>query len=99
MDVATAARFSEGIACFTGDLAALALDRRDWPEAETLARKALLLSKEVGREELIAKDKLTPAEMTELYEAWLFAEDKPYQKLLADSAATYNVPKQNHGLP
>jgi hypothetical protein len=32
----------------------LALDRKDWLDAETLAREALPLSEKVGRQELIA---------------------------------------------
>ena len=39
---------------FVSNLAALALDRRDWPTAETLAREALPLSEKIGRQELIA---------------------------------------------
>lgn len=38
----------------TGDLAALALARKDWSAAETLAREALSLSEAVHRQELIA---------------------------------------------
>ena len=34
----------------------LALARKDWPRAETLAREALPLSEKVGRQELIAVD-------------------------------------------
>ena len=41
---------------FTGNLAALALDREDWPGAETLAREALPLSEKLGRQELIASN-------------------------------------------
>ncbi|WP_426993683.1 tetratricopeptide repeat protein [Methylomonas sp. CM2] len=44
----------EGIATYTGNLAALALDRNDWPTAESLAREALSLSEALGRRELIA---------------------------------------------
>ncbi|MBE0669114.1 MAG: tetratricopeptide repeat protein, partial [Anaerolineales bacterium] len=46
----------EGIAIYTGNLAALALDREQWAEAESLAREALPLSEKVGRLELIADD-------------------------------------------
>jgi hypothetical protein len=41
-------------AIYTGNLAALALDRKQWAEAETLAREALALAEKVGRQELIA---------------------------------------------
>jgi len=46
----------EGIAIRTGNLAALALDRKQWAEAESLAREALALAEKVGRQELIAGD-------------------------------------------
>ena len=44
----------EGISIFTGNLAKLALDRRNWPEAECLASEALALAEGVGHKELIA---------------------------------------------
>ena len=47
---------AEGVAGYTGNLAALALDRKVWPIAETLAREALLLTEKVGRQELIASN-------------------------------------------
>ncbi len=46
----------EGIADYTSNLAALALDREQWAETETLAREALALAEKVGRQELIAHD-------------------------------------------
>lgn len=52
--VARAAKDSGGIAICTGNLALLALDREDWPQAEALAREALVLAEKVGRQELIA---------------------------------------------
>ena len=54
--VARAIDYTEGVATYTGNLAALALDREDWPGAEALARKALPLAEKVGRQELIASD-------------------------------------------
>ncbi len=54
--VARAVDYAEGMAYITGNLASLALDRRDWPAAEALAREALLLSEAVHRQELIAED-------------------------------------------
>ncbi len=45
---------AEGVATYTGNLGALALDRKDWPEAESLAREALSLCEKLGRHELIA---------------------------------------------
>ena len=52
--VARAVGYAEGVATYTGNLAGLALDRKDWPAAEALAREALPLSEAVGRQELIA---------------------------------------------
>ncbi len=54
--VARAVGYAEGVATYTGNLAALALDREDWATAETLAREALPLSEAVHRQELIAED-------------------------------------------
>jgi tetratricopeptide (TPR) repeat protein len=54
--VSHAAHFAEGVAIYTGNLAALALTMENWPRAETLARQALPLSEKVGRQELIAAD-------------------------------------------
>jgi tetratricopeptide (TPR) repeat protein len=48
--------YYEGMAFITGNLAELALDRKDWPTAETLSREALPLSEALGRQELIAAD-------------------------------------------
>ncbi|MGE0822842.1 MAG: tetratricopeptide repeat protein [Candidatus Binatia bacterium] len=47
---------AEGVAIFTSNLAALELGRKNWPQAEALAREALPLSEKVGRQELIAED-------------------------------------------
>jgi len=52
--VARAVGFTEGIAICTGNLAELALARKDWPAAETLAREALPMSEKLRRQELIA---------------------------------------------
>ena len=60
--VARAVGHEECVATFTGNLAALALDREDWSAAETLAREALLLSEAVRRQELIATDNQRIAE-------------------------------------
>jgi tetratricopeptide (TPR) repeat protein len=46
----------EHIAIYTGNLAGLALDRKQWAEAESLAREALALDEKIGRQELIARD-------------------------------------------
>jgi tetratricopeptide (TPR) repeat protein len=52
--VARAIGDAETVASTTNNLAALALDRKDWPAAETLAREALPLSQSLGRQEGIA---------------------------------------------
>jgi tetratricopeptide (TPR) repeat protein len=54
--VARTVGYAEGVANFTGNLTGLALNRKDWPAAETLAREALLLSEAVHRQELIASN-------------------------------------------
>jgi len=54
--IAKKVNYQEGVANFTGNLAALALDREQWAEAESLAREALALAEQVGRQELIAWD-------------------------------------------
>jgi tetratricopeptide (TPR) repeat protein len=54
--VARAIEYDQGVATYIGNLAALALDRKDWPSAETLAREALPLSERTGRLEAIATD-------------------------------------------
>jgi tetratricopeptide (TPR) repeat protein len=53
--IAQTVDYREGIAYITGNMAALALDREDWPGAEILAREALTLSERVGRQEMIAE--------------------------------------------
>ena len=54
--IARAVGYAEGVAIYTGNLAGLALDRKDWPGAETLAREALPLSEKLGRQESIASN-------------------------------------------
>ncbi len=54
--VARAVGFPEGVAISTGNLAAVALEREDWPGAETLAREALPLCEALGRQESIASN-------------------------------------------
>lgn len=54
--IAKKINYQEGMALYTGNLAQLALDRKQWVEAESLAREALALSEKVGRQELIAND-------------------------------------------
>lgn len=52
--IARAIDYHEGVATYTGNLAVLRLDRKDWSGAETLAREAMRLAEKIGRQELIA---------------------------------------------
>src|SRR6185312_486320 len=54
--IAKALADPEGVSIYTGNLAELALDHKQWPEAERLSREALKLAEEVGRKDLIAGD-------------------------------------------
>jgi len=54
--VALSVGFAEGVATYTGNLADLALEGKEWPVAETLAREALHLSETIHRRELVALD-------------------------------------------
>ena len=57
--IARAVGYAEGVAYITGNLAELALDREDWPGAGTLAREALPLSENLGRQ-VIDRARLPP---------------------------------------
>jgi tetratricopeptide (TPR) repeat protein len=54
--------YREGIAMYTGNLAELALARKDWPNAEHLATAALALTQALGRLGSIGKNRHTLAE-------------------------------------
>ena len=54
--IAQACKYVEGVATYTGNLAGVALDRKDWAGAEVLAREALMLAEKIGRQEMIASD-------------------------------------------
>jgi len=54
--VVRAVGHAEGVATYTGNLASLALDRKDWPRAEALARESLPLAEKLGRQEVIASN-------------------------------------------
>ncbi len=51
--IAKKAKYDEGVAYITGNLASLAFDRKDWAVAEALVREALVLSENVGRQGLV----------------------------------------------
>lgn len=54
--IARKIKYDEGVVTYTGNLAALALDREDWLKAEKLAREALELDEKIGRQDLIGSD-------------------------------------------
>ncbi|HEV7745482.1 MAG TPA: tetratricopeptide repeat protein [Pyrinomonadaceae bacterium] len=54
--VARAVCDTEGVAIYTGNLVELEQDRKNWPKSEKLAREALRLSEELGRQELVASN-------------------------------------------
>jgi len=54
--IANAADYRQGVATYTGNLADLALDREDWPGAESLARQALSSTEKIRREQAIARN-------------------------------------------
>ena len=54
--IARKINYQDGMAYITGNLAELALDREQWPEAERLAREALALAEKLGRAELVGSD-------------------------------------------
>lgn len=60
--IARAIGDAQGVAIYIGNLAQLAIDREDWPGAETLAREAMPLSEALHRQELIALDSRRLAE-------------------------------------
>ena len=51
--IAKKVNYQEGVATYTGNLAALAFDREQWLDAESLAFEALTLAEKIGRLELI----------------------------------------------
>jgi hypothetical protein len=77
--VARAVGYDEGVVIYTGNLADLALDREDWPAAETLAREALSLPEAVHRPEFIATDNHPPAR--DIFRQWKAAEALPHARL------------------
>jgi tetratricopeptide (TPR) repeat protein len=47
---------AEGVATYTGNLAAVALERKDWSSAEALAREALPMSEKISSKQLVASN-------------------------------------------
>ena len=56
LTVAHAVAYEEGVATYTGNQADFALDRKDWSAAASIAREALQLAENVGRQGLIASN-------------------------------------------
>ncbi|MGB4978399.1 MAG: tetratricopeptide repeat protein, partial [Anaerolineae bacterium] len=54
--IARKVKYQDGMAYIPGNLAELALDREQWPEAERLAREALALAEKLGRAQLVGSD-------------------------------------------
>ena len=54
--IARKVNYQDGMAYIPGNLAALALDREQWPKAERLARESLALAERLGRTELVGSD-------------------------------------------
>jgi tetratricopeptide (TPR) repeat protein len=54
--IAKKVSYGEGVVYITGNLAALALARQQWAEAESFAREALSLAERAGQQQLIASD-------------------------------------------
>lgn len=52
--IARVVNYDEGVAIYTSNLAALALEQEDWASAEVLAREGLSLSEKLGRQNAIA---------------------------------------------
>ena len=80
--IAKAIRDEEGVATYTGNLAALRLDQEDWPEAEKLAREALVLAEKVGRKEVIASNNYCIAKA--LLRQGKKADALPYAKIAVE---------------
>jgi tetratricopeptide (TPR) repeat protein len=54
--IASAIKFTAGVASYTGKLVDIALDRQDWLQAENLVRETLPLAEKLGSQPLIADD-------------------------------------------
>ena len=54
--IAAKVNYQDGMAYSSGNLAELALDREQWPEAERLACESLALAEKIGRAELVGWD-------------------------------------------
>ena len=76
--IASAAGAKDVVANQTGNLAGLALDRKDWTEAERLAQEALEKAEAIGRQELIGGNchRLAEALLRQgrAEEAWPYAQ-------------------------
>ena len=94
--IARAVGYAEGVATFTGNLAALALHRKDWSGAESLARESLYSSEKVGRQELVAGDYCRLAEA--LVRQGKVAEALPFARRAVDIFTKLGSPHIAHAL-
>lgn len=84
------AGLAEIVAGTTCNLAILAIDRKDWPAAETIAREALALSEGVHRQQLIASSNRLLAQA--LVRQAKTAEALPYVQRAVDILARLDHP-------
>ena len=92
LKVARAIGYAEDVAISTSNLGLIALDRERWPEAETLAREALALSAEVGRQELIGGNNYTIA--LALLRLGKPVDALPHARLAVSILATMRSPRR-----
>lgn len=76
--VARKVDYKDGMAYIPSNLALLALNRKQWPEAERLGREALALSEKLGRQELVGTNSHTLAKA--LLRQGRAAEALPYAR-------------------
>ncbi len=82
---------TEGVATIMGNLAEQALEREDWPGAETLASEALPFCEKVGHQQLIASNCRRIAEA--LAPQGRNAEGLPYARRAVDIYAKLGSPE------
>jgi tetratricopeptide (TPR) repeat protein len=92
--VSRAVGYAEGVATFTGNLALLARDRKDWQGAEALARETLPLCEKLGHLVLIAANSISLAEA--LVRQGSAAEALPYACRAAEIYTRLGSPSLAH---
>lgn len=89
--IARAVGYTEGVATYTGNLATVALDRKDWPAAEALAQEALPLSEAIHRQDVIASNNHRLA--TALFRQGRFTEALPYAQCAVEILTQLGLPE------